>query len=689
MLFKKGLTLLLATSLVMGLGGCGDEEDYEEYDSARESTSEAASDSTRTSDGSAVSNALGSQNVKSTPMGEPGTWSIFVYLCGSDLESEAGMASGDLYEMVEATASDTMRYVVQTGGSLAWNMDISESNIERCDVHDNDLYGVEVLDQANMGDAATLADFLTWGVENYPAEHMGVILWDHGSGSINGVCFDENYEYDSLSLAEIDRALASTYEHMTDQFEFIGFDACLMSTLESAAVLSNYARYMYASEETESGYGWNYTVIGDYLAEYPEADGADLGKVVCDSFYEDCEVIEEEASCTLAVTDLSKILPLVEAFETYAGDIYAITESDADFSETARAFTQVDNFGGNNKSEGYTNMVDLGGLISAGSGVSGNATAALAALEDAVIYQVKGSNHASASGLATYYPLQVQGSTELSTFKDVCTSAYYLGLVDKIAYAYGNGASISGYDNSWILEDTEEANWDYLDEDVELGYSPFITFSQEPTLDSNGIFSFVLDEEGLYNAASVQAYVLWADEEEGEYISFGLTSDVMMDWSTGEGADNFDGYWVALPDGQTLCMYLVGEYDGYDVFTAPIMLNGEETNLRFAWDYETGDIYIVDIWDGVEDSGAAARPSVELKDGDIIIPLYDAFNEEGEDFYYVGEEYTYGKEDVLQWIFLPDGTYYYGFSIDDIYGDYLDTDMVTFYVDGENIYFGK
>ena len=74
-----------------------------------------------------------------------------------------------------------------------------------------------------------------------------MILWDHGSGSINGVCFDEQYEYDSLSVAEMAAAFDRVYDSMTDRFEFIGFDACLMSTLEVANQLVPYARYLYGN----------------------------------------------------------------------------------------------------------------------------------------------------------------------------------------------------------------------------------------------------------------------------------------------------------------------------------------------------------------------------------------------------------------------------------------------------------
>ena len=54
-----------------------------------------------------------------SPMGKEGTWTIFVYLCGSDLESESGMATDDLIEMCDALDSDKVRFVIQTGGLSA------------------------------------------------------------------------------------------------------------------------------------------------------------------------------------------------------------------------------------------------------------------------------------------------------------------------------------------------------------------------------------------------------------------------------------------------------------------------------------------------------------------------------------------------------------------------------------------
>lgn len=289
------------------------------------------------------------------------------------------------------------------------------SNLQRWVTVDGDIELVEELPDTSMGQADTLADFVSWGVENYPAKRMGLVLWNHGGGSISGVCFDENHDYDSLSLNEIDSALNSVYDKMTDKFEFIGFDACLMSTMETANILVPYARYMFASEETEPGCGWNYTDIMNFLAENPDADGNQLGEMQCESFYQHCEEYGDSNGTTFAITDLSKMDALISAFDRTAKELY---EYD-DLSSIARSAYNADNFGGNNRNEGYTNMVDLRGFLNMVKQYAPSAEEALSALDSAVVHNITGIDHTGAGGLSIYYPLSFDGSTDLSIFSGI------------------------------------------------------------------------------------------------------------------------------------------------------------------------------------------------------------------------------------------------------------------------------
>ena len=55
------------------------------------------------------------------PMGKEDSWTLFVYMCGSDLESQYQAATADIKEMISASESDNVNIIIQTGGSYAWN----------------------------------------------------------------------------------------------------------------------------------------------------------------------------------------------------------------------------------------------------------------------------------------------------------------------------------------------------------------------------------------------------------------------------------------------------------------------------------------------------------------------------------------------------------------------------------------
>ena len=93
--------------------------------------------------------------------------------------------------------------------------------------------------------------------------------------------------------------------------ELIGFDTCLMATVDVAAAFSDIGRYLVASEETEPANGWYYSEWVKALAENPQMDGAELGKIICDTYYAGCEAVGTQDNTTLSVTDLSKIKPLL------------------------------------------------------------------------------------------------------------------------------------------------------------------------------------------------------------------------------------------------------------------------------------------------------------------------------------------------------------------------------------------
>ncbi|MCR4567714.1 MAG: hypothetical protein K5769_06665 [Pseudobutyrivibrio sp.] len=625
--------------------------------------------------------------------GDKDTWTIFVYMCGSDLESNYGSASSDIQEMMDGYTSDSVRFVVETGGSTDWQMDgVSAKELNRFVVTGGEIEKVDKQPQASMGDTSTFSSFLTWGVENYASEHMGVILWNHGGGSTFGVCIDDNSDEDVLQLPEMDRAFFESYSQTGRKFEFVGFDACLMGTVETANILATYSKYMYGSEETEPDGGWDYIAIGEYLDSEPDANGKDLGKVVADTYKKSCDLSPFPNETTFSIIDLSKMDKLLEEFNAFSAGMYQASDDSAALGSMVRGIFNADDFGPNNDVDGYFNMIDMGGLVDACAPYVDGADSVKKALDDAVVYTVSGSDHKGASGLAMFYPKWEIDSEELKTFGQICLNPNYLAFVDKQVHnAAGEPSGGEYVDDNWYGEDgyweygstDDEEYWDYAADYEPTGTSQYITFKQAPTIDDNGNYWFQLDENGINNTSKVTAEVYQVTDDRKDLILIGETIDVNADWNTGIIKDEFSGYWFSLPDGQDLCLYIVDNTDDYMVYSSPIYLNDEKVSLRIRYYFEDETIEVEGVCD-ISDNNMASRNVRKLKDGDVIVPYYDACSfETGEAIDYFGAEYVVSGDLQITYEAMDVSDYIYQFCIYDIYGDYSESEMVVFSVDEE------
>lgn len=184
--------------------------------------------------------------------------------------------------------------------------------------------------------------------------------------------------------------------------------------------------------------------------------------------------------------------------------------------------------------------------------------------------------------------------------------------------------------------------------------------------------------------SGVYCSVFYVDEENGYLYELGLDNYVNVDWDNGTVEDMFDGLWYMLGDGQVLAAYIVEEGEDYDIYTAPILLNGEQTNLRIKKQYHDDgyDNFILGTWDGIDENGQADKTVRKLRQGDVITPVYYTYDENGE---YVddmtGDEYVYDGDTKVYDNFLPSADYLYSFCIEDIFGNSSYTDFVTFNVD--------
>ena len=229
---------------------------------------------------------------------------LMVYMTGSNLESSA--VSDPKYRIVSASRDlETMKASVQedkntavvvlAGGTTAWQNGFAADKDCIWQVKPGELALVEEGGQRNMGEAETLSAFLRKAKELFPAERYALIIWDHGGGPLSGVCFDERYNMDGLTLPELSAALANS-PFAAKKLSWIGFDACLMASVETACAVAPYAEYMIASQEPETGGSWNYA----FLRELADAgDGAAAGETVIRTYeeYKDDSAFPASMSC--------------------------------------------------------------------------------------------------------------------------------------------------------------------------------------------------------------------------------------------------------------------------------------------------------------------------------------------------------------------------------------------------------
>ncbi|UCE75038.1 MAG: hypothetical protein JSV56_04865, partial [Methanomassiliicoccales archaeon] len=86
-----------------------------------------------------------------------------------------------------------------------------------------------------------------------------------------------------ITISELKSAMSSITNEGSDKLDVIGFDACLMSTIEVAQSMAPYADYMVASEVTEPGTGWDYNFLS-YLKQNPNMNPVELGKKIVKTF---------------------------------------------------------------------------------------------------------------------------------------------------------------------------------------------------------------------------------------------------------------------------------------------------------------------------------------------------------------------------------------------------------------------
>ena len=638
---KKWLALLLALVMALSLTACGDTADV------------------------------------SSP--EDGSWAVYWYLCGSDLESEGGFATSDLSELMEVELPENVTVVIETGGAATWYNDtVDPEKLQRYVYNSEGLQLVDEQPSASMGEAQTLADFLTFASENYPADKTAVVFWNHGGGSVTGAAFDELYGYDSLTLDEMYTAFTAVWQPSGSQppVELVGFDTCLMATVDVAGTFADIAHYLVASEETEPANGWYYSQWVGALAEDPGMDGAALGKVICDAYYAGCEEVGTEDNTTLSLTDLTKVGTLLDAYESFGAEaLTAACDDPGFFSRFGRIAAQSENYGGNTREQGYTNMVDLGHMARQSSDTLTTAQWVLDALDECVLYRVNGAYRSEATGLSCYY----------SYNGDVDDLSGYTGVGTGKAFKYFYTYELTGELDDDGMAYLADLSIDQLPEIQSLSAMGWNNIVPDLNEDGNAFVTLGPEADSILTSIGFSLY--YVDTENDAMLLLGTDNDMTADWENGVFYDNFRGVWGSI-DGHMVYMELSYEGDDYNLYAVPVLLNGEAYNLQVAYDFTEEEWYILGARQGIDDNGMADKELRLLQEGDELTTIWYLSSFSGDDDFepYEIDTLTVTADTAFSEAALPDGDYAMFFEMTDATGETASSDMIVFTCEGGDIY---
>ena len=593
------------------------------------------------------------------------SWVVYWYLCGTDLETSGGAASADIQELLEVQLPANIKFVIQTGGANQWqNNVVSSSAVERFIYSSDGLERIATLQDADMGDVNTLADFIRFGKENYNADHKIFVFWDHGGGSAVGICYDERTGH-MLSLNDVRNAFTASYEPSTENppFELIGFDACLMATYDTVNSLDGLTRYVTASEEVEPGIGWNYTGWVGELAKNTSMGGAKLGRAICDTYMESCERYDLDDTVTLSVIDLAQLPYLRNAYESFGLEALRAAHKNPKpfFSKFGRGASQAENYGGNTRYTGYTNMVDIVDLARGNKSILPDTSDKLiGAVDDAVIYKVSGAYRSRGGGLSSFYSYS---GDEESLVKYLNQDG--APVPQKLLYYY------------LIYGELPEDVIPLLDGDTLVTPAPttpppqrqeiFQVSQLEDTpvqLDKDGNAFVTLSAEQMDLLSSVHCQLAYLNLDEDIILYLGSDADINADWDAGTFTDNFRGVWPML-DGHPVYVEITEENDGYNLYSIPIKLNGVECNLQVAYVYAEEKYYILGARKGLDSNGMSSRELIKLHAGDEITTLHYGMTISGEDEAFTQVEvdtFTIGDDPQIKDESLGDGSYAYAFE---------------------------
>ncbi|MDE6091638.1 MAG: peptidase C11, partial [Ruminococcus sp.] len=485
--------------------------------------------------------------------------------------------------------------------------------------------------------------------------------------------YDEKYKSNgSMNLGGISQALKDG----GITFDFIGFDACLMATAETAFMLDPYADYLIASEETEPGIGWYYTDWLNKLGKNTSMPTVEIGKNIIDDFITRCDQKCRGQKTTLSIIDLAEFSNTVpERLNSFAQSVSSkIVNQDYQSISDARY---------NTREFAQSSKIDQIDLVNFAENVGTPEALELSkALQNAVKYNRTSSSITNAYGVSVYFPYQRTSYVDsaCNIYSNIGMDSEYSNCIrqfakietsGQVANSSNNNSPLSSIFN--MLNDTFVSPSENIDiigslvnSFIKNPYAKNIDYMNDTAVSQENANEYIsqnfLDATTLLWHQTEHAYFMSLPESQwglvhkidlnmfyddgSGYIDLGLDNVYDFD-SDGNLIPDTERNWLAI-NGQPVAYYHTDttEYDDDYTITGyvPAMLNGDRVNLIIVFDNENPNGYIAgastDYVNGETDT--VPKSLTELNTGDTLDFICDfySYNGEYQDSYYLSDTVT-------------------------------------------------
>lgn len=250
---------------------------------------------------------LNSHDLTTTPstddfkLGNKKDWLFLVYIAGNNNLHK--FVKLNLKSMSDVGSTKNMHVIAQIdelGRDEITRVHVTRKKVTVCQEY-------EASEEYMSGTQESLFNFAAWALENYPANKICLVLWNHGSGIIDPHMWDRNWFFDRDSdvfnfngetgLFELrnpreavayNRGIAFNEEHSTyltnrdltevlaciqdtllngRKIDILAFDACLMGMAEISMQVHQSVDFMTASQEIVPGNGLPYNTLLEPFVE--------------------------------------------------------------------------------------------------------------------------------------------------------------------------------------------------------------------------------------------------------------------------------------------------------------------------------------------------------------------------------------------------------------------------------------